>query len=219
MSSYTSSKKTRFEDYITTIYRLEEIFNYARLTDISRELGTTPGTVSKVISRLESEELVKRVRYRYVTLTEKGRAIAERVIRKHRIAELFLSRLLGFDEYESHLYAHYMEHLPEKILDRIYSLLGEPVQCPHGNKIPGVEVNVESLPTLNNAPIGRECIVKRIAGEFTSTLKTMQDLGIYMNTTLTVLDQGGDKVVVKTSDSRIINVPRHTARFIFVECR
>ncbi|MEM4718284.1 MAG: metal-dependent transcriptional regulator, partial [Desulfurococcaceae archaeon] len=162
----------RLEDYLTTIYRLEEALGEARITDIAHELSVTPATASKIIGKLEKKGFVKRIRYRNVRLTQPGREIAERIIRKHRIAEVFLSKLLRFSDLDSHHYAHFLEHLPDIVIERIYEYIGRPVLCPHGNLIPGsvVEGMVE-LYSMLNVDLGVSYTLIRVAGEFTKVLE------------------------------------------------
>ncbi|MEM2024730.1 MAG: metal-dependent transcriptional regulator [Desulfurococcaceae archaeon] len=128
--------RQRYEDYLVTIYRLEEALGEAKTSDIARELKVSPATVSKVIRQLESKGFVKREKYHYVKLIGRGRKIAELVVRKHRIAEVFLSNILGFNELDSHSYAHYLEHLPDVVIEKLYAYTNYPQYCPHGNDIP-----------------------------------------------------------------------------------
>ena len=83
------------EDYLVTIYRLEEAFGMARTTIIAKELNVKPGTVSKIVSKLELKGLVERTKYRGVKLTKEGRRIAEKIVWKHRIIERFLYDYVG----------------------------------------------------------------------------------------------------------------------------
>lgn len=119
------------------IYRLEEVFGEARTTVLTSELGVKPATISKMISKLAEKNLIVWEPYRGVKLSEKGRAIAEQIVRRHRIAEYFLANVLNMDVVEAHRYAHMMEHLPEEFFNRLYDFLGKPSTCPHGNPIPG----------------------------------------------------------------------------------
>lgn len=213
------SKHIRYEDYLVTIYRLKEVFGYARTTDIASELGVTPATVSKVIKGLESKGLVKRIKYKYTVLTEKGKDIAEQIIRKHRIAEAFLNTMLGFDLVESHIYAHSLEHLPDIIIERIYNMLGKPKHCPHGNKIPGIDVEDEAeLANLSDVDEGVMCVVKKIAGEFLSALEYLRGIHITLESVFEVVNKDEKAIRVKQVGKDIVEIPVQVARFIFVKC-
>ncbi len=123
------------EDYLTTIYRLQLVHGIARTTYVAKALGVKPGTVTKVVQRLEKAGLVKVTKFKGIELTDKGLEIARKIIRKHRILEVFLSEYLGFDPLKSHELAHKMEHLPEEVIEAIYERMGKPKVCPHGNPI------------------------------------------------------------------------------------
>lgn len=114
------------EDYVLTIYRLEILCGSARTTQIARELKIREGTVSKVLKKLQAGGLVVLNRYRGVRLTDAGRKIAERILRKHAVLETFLSNYLGFDLIKAHYLAHRMEHLPDEVVEAIYVKLGSP---------------------------------------------------------------------------------------------
>lgn len=208
----------RIEDYLTTIYRFEEALGVARTTDISKELGVTPATVSKIIKKLEERNLVKRVKYKHITLTASGRRLAEQIIRKHRISETFLVKMLGFNEFEAHIYAHYLEHLPDVIIEKIFDLVGKPSRCPHGNPIPGSEEGEDELTSLSFVNKGVECVVKRIAGEFTGILEFIHSLGIKMGRKLDIIERNQRHIIIELEDSSCIRLPNYLAKYIFVKC-
>lgn len=209
---------TRFEDYLTTIYRLEESLGEARVIDIAQELSIRPATVSKTISRLESKGLVKREEYKRITLTPIGRAIAEKIIRKHRIAEIFLARFLGFNDLESHTYAHLLEHLPDVILERLHERLGRPNTCPHGNPVPGERRQVSTGLSILEASIGLECIVSRIAGEFTSVLEYIYKTGLRHGVKVRIIDKNTTSIRLAKESGEEVELPTRIARFIHVYC-
>lgn len=209
--------KPRSEDYLATIYRLEESVGFAKITDISKELGVRPATASKVIKKLEEKNWVKWVKYKYVELTSEGRRLAEQIIRRHRIAEVFLFHVLGFNEIESHQYAHYLEHLPEVVIERMFIVAGKPHKCPHGNAIPGNTVEPEELVNLTNVNIGQICIVKRISGEFMRVLTYLYNTGIKIDEPIKIVGYSDKGVLIKL-DNNYIEIPMYFARFVFVRC-
>ncbi|MEM0025776.1 MAG: metal-dependent transcriptional regulator [Zestosphaera sp.] len=114
------------EDYILTVYRLEVLYGKAKTSQIARELGLKEGTVSKVLKKLRESEFVVLNRYRGVKLSELGRKVAEKILRKHAVIEVFLTDFLGFDKLKAHYLAHKMEHLPDEVVEAIYLKLGKP---------------------------------------------------------------------------------------------
>lgn len=218
--SRPKAPRTQLEDYLTTIYRLEEALGFAKITDISRELRVSPATVSKTIKRLEGKNLVEREKYRFVKLTSAGRRIAEHIVRKHRIAEVFLFSVLGFNDLESHIYAHYLEHLPDIVIERLFVVMGKPAVCPHGNDIPGAvkPSNVGELVNLNSAKTGQVCVIMRVAGEFLETLEYLHSAGLSVHTSVKIVDRNVDKVVVEVYGNHRVDVPSYIARFVHVKC-
>lgn len=219
--SKPETARARLEDYLTTIYRLEEAFGSARTTDISRELKVSPATVSKIIKKMEDVDLVKRERYRYIKLTNTGKKIAEEIVRKHRIAEVFLLKVLGFNELESHLYAHHLEHLPDVIIERMFTVVGKPALCPHGNSIPGVisKGKVEELVNLNNTRKGQVCTIKKIAGEFADVLEYIYNTGMRIFDSIIIVEHTNKEIIVELKDKRRVEIPSYFARFVYVKCR
>ncbi|GEM_PF-559712 len=203
---------TGFDDYITTIYRLLEVYGYARTTLISKELGIKPATASKVLKYLEGKGLVRRVRYRGVSLTEKGMNVAKPIVRKHRIAEVFLSDFLGFDLYQSHFYAHKFEHLPDEVIERIYIRLGRPELCPHGNSIHLTTSDYASIGSkLTEVGVGVEAEVIRIAGELTEVLKVVNQLNMQIGSKVRVVSQEALHILVEIPDKGVFKIPRNVA--------
>ena len=98
------------EEYLEIIYRLQEKSGVATTSDLVRSLRVAPGTVTNTIARLEKESFVIHEPYRGVRLTEKGRRIALRIIRKHRLSERLLTDLLNVEWERVHEAACKLEH-------------------------------------------------------------------------------------------------------------
>ena len=214
-----SEVTSAIEDYLVTIYRLEEAFGVARTTIIAKELNVKPGTVSKIISKLELKGLVERTKYRGVKLTEEGRRIAEKIVWKHRIIERFLHDYVGLDPIKAHDYAHLMEHLPDEIIERIYDRLGRPPTCPLGNPIPGAplpqELRVAKPLTEVNPP---SCVkVIRIAGVLKDGLEVLLNLGLMIGDVLNVVYVSNSQVIVNiVGKNKVVEIPSKYARMVYV---
>ncbi|MCC6040805.1 MAG: metal-dependent transcriptional regulator [Desulfurococcaceae archaeon] len=215
-------RKSSYEDYLATIYRLREVYGQAKLLDVSRELGVKPSTASKILSQLEKKSLVKRYMYKEVVLTSKGIDLAIRIIRKHRIAEAFLAHKLGIDVFDTHYYAHYLEHLPDELIERIYVITGSPKICPHGNIIPIVENREESLSLeqthytrLSEATPGLYR-VERIAGELSTILPVLKELQIKPGVMIEVVQQTPLYTAIRY-DQALKEVVKHVAFTVFLK--
>jgi DtxR family Mn-dependent transcriptional regulator len=125
------------EEYLETMYALEEEHVPVIQARLVERLGHTPQAVSEMIRRLSDESYVARSG-RGLELTEKGRARAESVVRKHRLAERFLVDVVGLPWYEAHHEAGRWEHvISDEVEARFVAILHNPTTCPHGNPIPG----------------------------------------------------------------------------------
>jgi len=209
------------EDYVSTIYRLREVYGLVKLSDISRELGVKPSTTFKALSHLERIGLVKRCKYREVTLTDKGENLARRIVRKHRIAEAFLAYNLGVDIFDSHYYAHYLEHLPDELVERMYILAGYPQKCPHGNVIPGTEITETSVLATKKHTKLSEAVrgfyrVERIAGEFSTILPALKELQLKPGMIIEVVEQTPRYTVIR-QDQVLREVSKHVAFIVILE--
>ena len=119
------------------MYALEEEHVPVIQARLVERLGHTPQAVSEMIRRLSDESYVARSG-RGLELTEKGRARAESVVRKHRLAEPFLVDVVGLPWYEAHHEAGRWEHvISDEVEARFVAILHNPTTCPHGNPIPG----------------------------------------------------------------------------------
>ncbi len=206
------------EDYLITIYKVLEAYGEARTTVIARELGVTPATISKVLSKLVDKGLVKWTKYRGAELTEDGRRIAERIIRKHRIIEVWLKKYLNYNNFEVHRLAHLMEHLPDELVERIYVSIGRPSQCPHGNPIPGtssIKLLVNERPLINFGP-GSRVRITRVAGELVSVLKLMEELGIDVGYELYVIENSKGYIKAKIFTGDVVGFPPYASKAIKV---
>jgi len=210
-------KGAELEDYLTTVYRLEEVYGVARTTQVAAELSVSPATVAKMLSLLERRGLVERKKYRGVKLTEAGRREASRLLRKHRIAEAFLVSFLGFNHVEAHAYAHALEHVPDEVLERIHKKVGGPSTCPHGNEIPGEAGPSKNAKPLRDVELGAACKVSRIAGELLKQLEKAYELGLAPGVELKVVGRSKRGDVVVEVEGRLASVPRSVAEVVFVE--
>ena len=133
----TSKITQAIEDYLRTIYALEEEVQPVIAARVAEEVGVTPSTMVSTLRRLEGEGYLKVVRRKEIHLTAEGKQVAERILRRHFLLERFLTDLLGLDWVKAHQEAHRLEHaLSQEVEDRLAKLLGYPTTCPHGNLIP-----------------------------------------------------------------------------------
>jgi len=180
------------EEYLEVIYRLQERSGAAKTGDLVRMLNVSPGTVTNTVERLERESLIVHEPYRGVKLTEKGRRIALRMVRKHRLSERLLTDILDVEWERAHEAACKLEHvISEEIAKKIEKALGHPRTCPHGNPIPtecGGITEKSSLSLTDFEPMERGVIVK-ITDEEHDLLKYLNRLGLKPDVVFRVVDK------------------------------
>jgi DtxR family transcriptional regulator, Mn-dependent transcriptional regulator len=125
------------EEYLETMLGLSEEGVPVIGARIAERLGRSAPSVSQMLDRLVEEGYVTR-EGRRLSLTERGRALGEKVVRKHRLAERLLVDVIGLEWYKVHREAGRWEHvISDDVEARLVELLGDPATCPHGNPIPG----------------------------------------------------------------------------------
>jgi len=127
------------EMYLRTVFELEEEGIVPLRARIAERLSQSGPTVSQTVARMERDGLVRVEDGRKLALTETGRSLAMRVMRKHRLAECLLVSVIGLPWEEVHIEACRWEHvISDSVERRLVELLNYPVRCPHGNVIPGL---------------------------------------------------------------------------------
>lgn len=137
------------EDYLKAIFYLEKEDHLVSTTDLAKALNMKPASVTEMIKRLSSKELIFYQPYQGVRLTEKGKHTAIYLVRKHRLWETFLVKTLNFSWSEVHEIAEQLEHVKNPMLiERLDEFLGFPEIDPHGEPIPDKEGNFPDLKVL-----------------------------------------------------------------------
>ena len=128
------------EMYLRTIFELEEEGIVPLRARIAERLGHSGPTVSQTVARMERDGLVAVSGDRHLELSDHGRLLATRVMRKHRLAERLLVDVIGLEWEYAHDEACRWEHvMSEKVERKILGLIGEGLESPYGNPIPGLD--------------------------------------------------------------------------------
>ena len=153
-----------FAAYCEAIYELAEDDLEVIQARIADRLGVSRPAVSEMIRRMATEGLVRVDGS--IQLTDAGVALAERIVRRHRLAERFLTDVLDLSWAEAHRQANRWEHViddsVESALDRV---LGRPTTCPHGNPIPGSDYIEPEVVLIKDVAVGAAFTVSRIPEE------------------------------------------------------
>jgi len=180
------------EEYLECIYKLQEKSGVARTSAIVKSLGVAPGTVTNTVAWLEKENLVTHKPYKGVKLTQKGRKIALRVIRKHRLSERLLVDILHMEKDRVHDVACKLEHsITDEMIKPLEEALKYPKTCPHGNPIPtedGEIIEEKSLPLLELA-VGEQGTVVKITEEHSDLLRYLDKIGLAPKAPIEILEK------------------------------
>ncbi len=231
------------EMYLRTVFELEEEGIVPLRARIAERLSQSGPTVSQTVARMERDGLLRVEGDRQLALTESGRMLAMRVMRKHRLAECLLVSVIGMPWEEVHIEACRWEHvISENVERRLAELLDFPVRCPHGNVIPGLaELGVPAdaskrsdVATLESdiamtdlaIPGGEQVVVSRISEQVQSDSALMlrlKNIGIQpgREVTLAASDNGvrvtgGDRVGDLGADDLGAELSAEIAAHVFV---
>lgn len=178
------------EDYLKALYQLEQQDSAkARIKDIASILDVSLPSVTTMMKSLADSGFVERTAYRGVSLTDQGRRAALRVIRNHRLIELFLVEVLGYTWDEVHVEAESLEHsMSDMLTDRIDKYLGYPRVDPHGDPIPDAEGRIEKVNThsILDLPAGTTAAVERVMEQAADVLQFLTSKGIHPGVELTI---------------------------------
>ncbi|MEQ8842933.1 MAG: metal-dependent transcriptional regulator [Acidimicrobiales bacterium] len=165
MAEYESPEwHPAFEEYCETIFELEEDDFDVIQARIAERLEVSRPAVSEMVKRMEAEGLIEAGRQ--ITLTPAGLRLAETVVRRHRLAECFLTDILGLSWADAHQEAGKWEHVISPTVEAaMMARLDDPTTCPHGNPIPGSGYEAPDLVTLDSIAIGNRFTVRRIPEE------------------------------------------------------
>jgi DtxR family Mn-dependent transcriptional regulator len=212
------------ENYLKQIY-LEQQSLGADLVPMGRlatAMAVTPGTATTMIKALAEANLVNYEPRTGVRLTRPGEQLALHVLRRHRLVELFLVKVLGLDWSEVHEEAEHLEHaVSDKVLERMDALLGHPSVDPHGDPIPTSKGKVSSpkLQSLAECDLNRPVRIARIADQEPAFLQFLHKNGLTPGVSLTVdaRDPHADSVVLKPADRSAVSLGTAAAAKIMVE--
>ncbi|MEM9562737.1 MAG: metal-dependent transcriptional regulator [Actinomycetota bacterium] len=156
-----------FEEYSETIFELEEDGIDVIQARIAERLEVSRPAVSEMVKRMSGEGLVETRAGGTIALTKAGRSLATTIVRRHRIAERFLTDVLQLGWADAHHEAGKWEHvISPKVEEAMMQLLDDPTTCPHGNPIPGTEYAVpDSARPLAELAADEEFVVERIPEE------------------------------------------------------
>lgn len=169
------------QDYLKAIHSLGGAEHLVTPIDIASRLKVKAPSVTGMLKRLESAGLIRYDVGQGAQLTEAGIAQARRVIRRHRLVELFLTRVLGLDWSEVDAEADALEHaISPRLEQAIAAHLGEPLEDPHGHPIPSAKGDLQKrdLKPLHHFRAGERVLIREVQDDNPDRLRHWQTLGL-----------------------------------------
>ena len=237
MNARTKELSENIEEYLEVLYKHENKKNHISTTTISKQLKIAPASVTQMLKKLEDLGYISYIPYKGAILTEEGTKIAQKITRKHRILERFLSDVLKIKKENIHIQACNMEHsLSDEAERAMCQMLEHPDKCPDEKPIPACDLdfnscqeclnesdieeigvrndNLISISQLYDNEIGK---VSFIRGNY-SGFKKLIGLGIAIGTVVSVekINHIDESVHVNINDSNV-ELPSEIANNIFVK--
>jgi DtxR family Mn-dependent transcriptional regulator len=210
------------QDYAKAIYALELRSGEAvGNNELAERLGVPPGTASAMVKRLDELGLAEHTPYHGVRLTAAGRRVALRMLRRHRLLELFLVETLDLPWDRVHEEAERLEHsLSDELEESIAERLGNPTHDPHGDPIPSAELVLEEPHTVSLAELesGAEARFVRVSDADPAVLRHLGEHGVKPGRSLRLVEREpfGGPVVVRIG-RRTESLPLEIARSMRME--
>ncbi len=208
------------EDYVKHIYKLSSEDRKATTKELADRMALGQGTVSGMLKQLAARGLVEHKPYKGVELTDRGRRLAVRMIRRHRLIELFLVEKLGYAWHEVDDDAERLEHaVSDRLVERIDKLLGHPDVDPHGAPIPTASGQVASqdFRVLAELGPGEAGVIRRVADSDPQFLEFLHDRGLHLNERVEVVATGPFGSLHIRVEDRETSLPREATERIAVE--
>ena len=209
------------ENYLKAIYHLENQFaNGVSTNALAEEMQTKASSATDMIKKLAEKDMISYIPYQGVTLSKAGRAYAVKVVRKHRLWEVFLLEKLHFSWDEVHDVAEELEHIKsEKLTDKLDEFLGFPKVDPHGDPIPDKHGNFEKIDktSLTNAEEGLTYVCVGVDDSSSDFLKYLDGNKISLGTTMKILHKEPyDKSIKIAFNNAELVVSQNVAKNLFL---
>ncbi len=214
------------ENYLKAIYlgvgALTAPNRLLPMGQLAAALGVAPGTATTMVKTLAESGLVEYEPYTGVALTDAGQKLAALVVRRHRVVELFLVRVMGYRWDEVHDEAEQLEHVvSDRLIDRMDEMLGRPEVDPHGDPIPDPEGIVKPRPaeTLLTCPLHTRVTITRVIDQDKSFLRFIENHHLKPGESIEVEDRdaASDSVRVRGKDEQRITIGTRAASKVLVQ--
>ncbi|HMT28210.1 MAG TPA: metal-dependent transcriptional regulator [Bacteroidia bacterium] len=210
------------ENYLKAIFKLSERAELVTTTDIANTLNIRSATVTDMLKKLAEKKLIRYERYKGLHLTEKGRTIGIKIIRKHRLWELFLVEKMKFKWDEVHEIAEQLEHIQsDELINRLDEMLGFPKSDPHGDPIPdknGIFGKTRAIP-LSEMKSNTHSIVCGVIENNNTFLQYLDKIGIALGDKITIhsVEPFDQMHRISVNQGKEISISQSAAKNILVQ--
>ena len=213
------------ENYLKALLQAQSGLGPAELVPmghLASALGVVPGTATTMVKALSESGLVRYEPYAGVRLTPAGEKLAAMVLRRHRLIELFLVKVMGMSWTEVHDEAEHLEHaVSDRLIERIDEMLGRPAVDPHGDPIPDPEGTVDrrEYDTLLTCPLGSRVAVSRVTDQDAAFLRFVERHDLKPGSVIAVeeRDEAADSVRLRGENDREITIGARAASKVLVK--
>lgn len=184
--SYTTSE----ENYIKSIYHLQQETGLVNTNALAAEMQTKAPSVTDMLKKLKGKKLLQYEKYKGFKLNEAGKKAALDIVRKHRLWEFFLVEKLKFDWDKVHSIAEELEHISsEELVQRLDNFLGTPSFDPHGDPIPDKngKVPVVNQQCLSDIPLKKTVTVSSVSNQTAQMLEMLKHYNIALGSQIIIL--------------------------------
>ncbi|VEI13984.1 metal-dependent transcriptional regulator [Trueperella bialowiezensis] len=189
------------QDYLKALWDNDRyVGGRSSMGDLVARTGQKKSTVTEAVKRMAADGLVDYKPYAGVALTERGRALATHMVRRHRLLETLLVTVFGYELDEVHDDAEVMEHaLTDRFVARMDKFLGFPTRDPHGDPIPSASGEVEPLSgrTLRQLEEGSHGVVEQVSDRDPDLLRELTAAGIVPGASVAVVERQGEQALVQ----------------------
>jgi DtxR family Mn-dependent transcriptional regulator len=184
------------ENYLKAIAEAESEGEIVIAATLARWLKVSPPAVTMAVKRLKRDRVIKVARAGQISLTPKGREIADGLLKRHHLIERMLTEIFGMEWYKVHEEAEQLEHVVSEDFERkLVEKLGLHATCPHGNRI-GIDTpesrRKRGLRPLNEVELQQECQVVSVFERDRGLLEYLDRLGFRPGATLQVMSRNYD---------------------------
>jgi len=210
------------ENYLKAIFTISLLKGKSVSTNnIAEKLKTKASSVTDMIKKLSEKKLVDYKKYKGTSLTSEGENTAIKIVRKHRLWEVFLVDKLGFKWDEVHELAEQLEHIKSDTLtDRLEILLEFPTHDPHGDPIPDKTGKIEYHKNLmlSSLKINDSCIIIGVKDSSSAFLNYLDNASIKLGSTLKVLSKEEfDNSIIIENQQKTISISNLISKNLFVK--